>query len=113
MSTVYNDNVVYFIVILELSLIVGLLITVLISKIYNIKLHLNYIRSAGSIIVIMFLEVLFILRLNLKLKENPYTFLGQLIKKTREHIEHKANVVDSSFIEESKQVIANLKTTRQ
>jgi len=82
-----NDKVVFFLIMLPLSLIIAIIFINLVAKNNKIELKFNIYYSIASLITLLSLELLFIFFLNLELKINKYDALEILINKTKEHIQ--------------------------
>ena len=81
-----NNRVITFLILLFVLLLCFLFLVIIISKIYKIKLHYNYLKTLFCLGILISLEVLFIILYNLKLKINNYEFQEKVLIKTKNHI---------------------------
>ena len=76
-----NQKIIFLIVIMILIIILLITIISYISKIYNIKLQLDYVQLISSIILLVSLELILIFEYNLKLKHNSNEIISIFLKK--------------------------------
>lgn len=66
-----NKEIILSIIIFFLVILLLILILKYISKIYKIKLHIDYVQLISALSLLVFLELILIFQYNLRLNQNP------------------------------------------
>tara|TARA_B100000242_G_scaffold293228_1_gene270686 strand:- start:1185 stop:1727 length:543 start_codon:yes stop_codon:yes gene_type:complete len=90
-NRIYNQKIISYAVILQLVLLVLLLLTITIAKSLKIVLKLNYIKTSATLIFLLIIELIFVFKLNMLLKENEIELILELIKDFRNLLKFPQN----------------------